>query len=165
MLRWDQAPLGTQRNLEYPLSEEQYNQAESLLSNSQQPFMNLLLSSYLITFKNYDNVSISEHFSVPLHEENVRYTADLFQVQELFDELSWQEITPVEFHDHIVGYIDVDLGGSLLLIGTEPNEDGSCLINYQNQSEVLYYYATKEQTSYYPESGRGAVSWENLKIM
>ncbi len=27
------------------------------------------------------------------------------------------------------------------------------------------YYATKEQTSYYPESGRGAVSWENLKIM
>ena len=27
------------------------------------------------------------------------------------------------------------------------------------------YYATKEKTSYYPESGRGAVSWENLKIM
>ena len=145
MLRWNPAPLGTQRNLEYPLSEEQYKQAESLLSNSQQPFMNLLLSSYLITFKNYDNVSISEHFSVPLHEENVRYTADLFQVQELFDELSWQEITPVEFHDHIVGYIEVDLGNGLLLIGTELNEDGNCLINYQNQSEVLYYYAAKEQ--------------------
>ena len=65
--------------------------------------------------------------------------------QELFDELSWQEITPVEFHNRIVGYIDVDLGNSSLLIGTEPNEDGNCLINYQNQSEVLYYYATKEQ--------------------
>ncbi len=27
------------------------------------------------------------------------------------------------------------------------------------------YYATKEQTRYYPESGRGAVSWENLRTM
>ena len=119
---------------------------ESGTAESAQPFMNLLLSSYLITFQNEQTECFPEEYRSKLPEEKVKYTADLFRVQELFDELSWQEITQTDYSDHITGMIWVNLSDSQrLCFGMDANNDGKCLYFYQDLDQIHRYYATQEQ--------------------
>ena len=135
---------GTFQATRYPLDEDLYRAVSSAVSN--QPFMNLLLSSYMPECTVTNTWESGKRFGVTLPDEGVRFTFDTFKMQELFETFDWTPVN-VPVQNWTPGYVTMHLGmRSELRFGTTPNDSyGHYLIRYQNgNNEASVYYADED---------------------
>ena len=109
-----------------------------------QPFMSLMLSSAYTTFTCHNAWENGKRFGVELPDDETTFTADLFRLQELFDEKEW--ITAdIPNYNWRPGYITMHVGEGDLFIGTTPIDNvGNYVLLWKGHSGSLRYYYADE---------------------
>ena len=123
----------------------------AMFPKNPQPFMNLLLSSWMPECTVTNSWETGKRFSVTLPEDGQKFTFDCFQMQELFEDFAWQEVN-VPVQKWTAGYAEIQLNQKeTLRIGTAPNDTfGHYLIRYQNGTEEAnYFYADESFISHF----------------
>ena len=137
----------TQANIKNHLPEV----VAAMFPKNPQPFMNLLLSSWMPECTVTNSWETGKRFGVTLPEDGQKFTFDCFQMQELFEDFAWQEVN-VPVQKWTAGYAEIQLNQKeTLRIGTAPNDTfGHYLIRYQNGTEEAnYFYADESFISHF----------------
>ena len=141
-LEYYEMPYTTQTGIRTHLTEV----FAQMFPTNPQPFMNLLLSSYMPECTVTNTWESGKRFGVTLPDEGVRFTFDTFKMQELFETFDWTPVN-VPVQNWTPGYVTMHLGmRSELRFGTTPNDSyGHYLIRYQNgNNEASVYYADED---------------------
>ena len=137
----------TQANIKNHLPEV----VAAMFPKNPQPFMNLLLSSWMPECTVTNSWETGKWFGVTLPEDGQKFSFDCFQMQELFEDFAWQEVN-VPVQKWTAGYAEIQLNQKeTLRIGTAPNDTfGHYLIRYQNGTEeAKYFYADESFISHF----------------
>ncbi|MCR4646435.1 MAG: hypothetical protein K5695_13680 [Oscillospiraceae bacterium] len=130
----------------FKLSSDDWQDIEGILDGKQvgQPFMSLMLSSAYTTFTCHNAWENGKRFGVELPEDGTSFTADLFRLQELFDEKEW--ITAdIPNYNWRPGYITMHVGEGDLFIGTTPiDNNGNYVLLWKSHSGSMQYYYADE---------------------